>query len=31
MNFFTQIKTVTSAWRQEDATPVDVQMAMPTM
>jgi len=31
MNFYTQLKTVTSAWRQEDATPVNVQMSMPTM
>ncbi|CAF0732568.1 unnamed protein product [Adineta ricciae] len=31
MNFYTQLKTVTSQWRQEDATPMDVQMAMPTM
>jgi len=31
MNFYTQLKTVTSSWRQEDATPVNVQMSMPTM
>lgn len=31
MNFYTQLKTVTSSWRQEDATPLDVQMSMPTM
>jgi len=31
MNFYTQLKTVTSAWRQEDATPMNVQMSMPTM
>ncbi|CAF4820993.1 unnamed protein product, partial [Rotaria socialis] len=26
MNFYTQLKTVTSSWRQEDATPAHVQM-----
>ncbi|CAF4843004.1 unnamed protein product, partial [Rotaria magnacalcarata] len=31
MNFYTQLKTVTSSWRQEDATPTHVQMSMPTM
>ncbi|CAF4466205.1 unnamed protein product, partial [Rotaria sp. Silwood2] len=31
MNFYTQVKTVTASWRQEDATPMDVQMSMPTM
>jgi malonate-semialdehyde dehydrogenase (acetylating)/methylmalonate-semialdehyde dehydrogenase len=31
MNFYTQLKTVTSQWRQEDATAMGVQMSMPTM
>ncbi|CAF1058406.1 unnamed protein product [Didymodactylos carnosus] len=31
INFYTQFKTVTSQWRAEDATPIEVQMTMPTM